>query len=475
MSKNKNVEPQLTILLVDDYPVIDRTLGSFLREHGYLVHYAGDAKAAIDIFEHQTIDIIITDLKMPGEDGFSFISKIKKLSTDMEIIIITGHGDLDAAIQAIRMGVSDFILKPVNLNNLLLAIEKTRVYHQLKQEKKILKEQLSTLIEGVDKSNKGIEQIIGASRPIQEIKKLISKIIEFPDTSVLIEGESGTGKELIARAIHFEGPNADKPFIPVNSSSIPETLIESELFGHEKGSFTDAKVTRKGLFEIANGGTIFLDEIGDISLSVQKNLLRVLENREIRYVGGSKIIKLDFRVVAATNKNLEQAVEQGEFRRDLFYRLNIFRILVPPLRERKDDITRLAEFFLREFNLKLKKNIRGLSMHAAEELMAYPFPGNIRELKNIVEQAVILCDEEFLMPRHFPILMRGNKSAAARPAESINLEQTERNLIIQALKNADYNKAKACKNLGITRDSLRRKMDKYSINIAKELRREDYI
>lgn len=471
----KKEEPKLSILLVDDYPVIDRTLGAFLREHGYEVHYVTNAKAAIDIFEHQLIDIIITDLRIPDEDGFSFIAKIKKLNTGIEIIIITGHGDMDAAIKAIRMGVSDFILKPVNLNNLLLSIEKTRVYHQLKEEKKILKEQLSTLIEVGDNPHKGIEQIIGNSRPIQEIKKLVSRIIEFPDTSVLIEGESGTGKELIARAIHFEGPNADKPFIPVNSSSIPETLIESELFGHEKGSFTDAKVTRKGLFEIANGGTIFLDEIGDISLSVQKNLLRVLENREIRYVGGNKIIKLDFRVVVATNKNLDQAVDRGEFRQDLFYRLNTFRILVPPLRERKDDITRLAEFFLKEFNNKLRKSIHGLSIHAAKELRAYSFPGNIRELKNIVEQAVILCDEEFLMPRHFPILMRNTKSGAVQPVDSINLEQAERNLIIQSLKNTDYNKAKACKHLGITRDSLRRKMDKYSINIAKELRRDDYI
>ncbi len=465
---NKRNNIDFTILLLDDYIETDESIGNFLRKRGCKVIFETNPKRALQIFQEEEIDIIITDIKMPELNGIEFIKQIKKLNEDIEFIIITAYREMDTMKEAISLGVTEYLDKPVGFNELLLAIEKTRKYISVLNEKKQLETKLKNLSIG---ENYSLNSIIGNSKQIIEIKNLIKKLAEYPETSVLIEGESGTGKELIARAIHFEGPNANKPFVPVNSSSIPETLIESELFGHEKGSFTDAKERKKGLFEQANGGTIFLDEIGDISLAVQKNLLRVLENREIRYVGGNTIKKINVRVIAATNKNLEKMVLEGTFRQDLFYRLNIFRIYIPPLRERKEDIELLVTYFIKFFNKRLNKNIKGITPAALEKLKDYNFPGNIRELRNMIEQASILCDDNYLMNKHFPLLqMLATKYNDLNLYDDLNLEKMEKKFIIKALEKANYNKAKACKLLGITRDSLRRKLDKYSITVSKHVK-----
>lgn len=463
----QNLEPVLKLLLIDDEDVIHKSVGGFLSKLGYEVLKAIDGEEGLKIFRSEPIDIVISDIKMPGMDGLALLNAIVQEDKQAEVILMTGHGDLDMAVDALRNGAFDFFKKPVVLDELLACLQRTKKYREMREEKDRIQKRLTALLR--TGSPLGRYEILGESSAIKQVQALIDKVADAERTTVLIQGESGTGKELVAHEIHQRSVRKEASFMSVNCTAIPETLLESELFGHEKGAFTDARESRAGVFELADGGSLFLDEIGDMNLSAQAKILRVLEERQVRRVGGGREIPVDVRLITATNQNLKQMVGDKTFREDLFFRLNVFAIALPPLRERGDDVLLLAYYFLKQFASDMGKNITGMTRSVENKLKKYPFPGNIRELRNLVERAVILCDADYLMEADFPDLdgsfLVDAGSNFLNDDMPLDLEALEKYAIVRALKLSNGNQTEASKYLGIGHDALRYRIKKLDIDV----------
>jgi two-component system NtrC family response regulator len=440
-----------TILIVDDEKNYLLVLKELLAEEGYEVLIAQSAAEAIKIFQENELDLVITDMKMPGMTGMELLDFLKERDLHLPVIMMTAYGTVEKAVEAMKKGAYDYILKPFDNEALKTAVSKGLAMGRVIRQNRLLSQEL--------KEKFGPTDLIGNSYRIRQVRDLIAKVAGTKAT-VLISGESGTGKELVARAIHYHSPRRDKPLVSVNCSALAETLLESELFGHEKGAFTGAVGQRKGRFEFADGGTLFLDEVGEMSPSVQVALLRVLQDREFQRVGGNKTIKVDVRVVAATNKDLKEEIQQGRFREDLYYRLNVVHIEVPPLRERKEDIPLLirhfSERFAREMN---KKEIPTPSPEAMAALLAYDWPGNVRELENILERAIILSSGPIIRLEDLPFtsfIPSGTKLPDV-------LELIEKRMITQALAISGNVQTRAAELLGIEKNLLKYKMKKYAL------------
>lgn len=447
-----------TILIVDDDDTIRETLKDVLKRRGYEVYTEASGQGVLSIIRKNTIDIMLLDMILPDIDGLELLKKIKEIDSDILVIIMTAFSDIKTAVSAMKLGAYHYINKPFELEEINLLIEKGLKTQSLINEVRRLKRQHR---EGENNF------IYGKSPQIQYIKELIGMVSKTNKTSVLILGESGTGKELVANAIHFNSNRRNKPLMKINCSAIPDALLESELFGYEKGAFTDAKVTKKGLFELANGGTIFLDEIGDMKPFLQSKILRVIENQSFMRVGGEREIKVDVRVIAATNRDLESLVREGLFRKDLYYRLKVIVIEVPPLRERGEDILLLSNIFIEENNKEFGKKIKGFSEDAKKLIMQYQWPGNVRELKNVIERAMILTDQEYITPKYLPLELKTNefkkKSEISDVSEDMSLANMEKNHLLRVLEKLDWNKSKAARALGISRATLRMKIRRYNI------------
>jgi DNA-binding NtrC family response regulator len=448
------------ILVVDDDPQARDVLVYALRRHEYDVAETGDPVAALAACRETPFDILFTDLKMPGMDGVTLFHEAKTILPGLMGIVVTGHGTIDSAVRAMKEGIFDYVTKPFLVDEVVASLQRAVAFRRLLVENRSLKRQLQTRYQ--------FDRFLGQSEAIQRVFSLIARVAET-DSTVLILGESGTGKELVARTIHFNGPRADKALIAVNCGAIPETLLESELFGHERGAFTGATGTRIGRFELAHGGTIFLDEIGEMSPSLQVKLLRVLQERSFERVGGTKTLRVDVRVIAATNRDLDEAVRDGRFREDLYYRLNVIPLVVPALRERPDDIPLLAAHFLSVFNEQKHKNVLGVSDEAMRALCAYSWPGNVRELENLIERLVILKGEGAIALDDLPekMLRRGpdiTLPPGVFPSGGVDfnrlVEAFENDLIQRALKAAGGVKNRAAQLLRLNRTTLVEKMKK---------------
>ncbi len=457
------VQPR--VLIIDDERFITWSLKQYLEKEGYEVFTAETGEDGIEIFKSELPDIVILDMNLPGIKGIEVLQNIKKLQKETNVIVITAYGDIQTAVSVIKAGAYDFIEKPFELERVGVLIKKAQETLNLRKEVEYLRE---------EKHNKySFDNIISISKPMQKVVTMAKKVAQSDANVILLQGESGTGKNLFARTIHYNSPRASEPFIEVTVTAIPDTLIESELFGHEKGAFTDAKISKKGLFEIANGGTIYLDEIGDIKPSTQAKLLRVIEEKTFKRVGGLRDISVDVVIIAATNKNLEDAVKDGTFRTDLYYRLKVIPITIPPLRERKEDIIPLAMFYINKFNKEFKKNVKGISAEAEKLLLNYPWFGNARELRNVIERICILEDTDIIGPEHIPSEIVNYSAGTSKEEESsiiFNIESTEfslkeleKRMIIEALKKSGNNQTRAAKMLGITRDAMRYKMQKLGL------------
>ena len=448
-----------SILITDDEQSQRDILSGYLKKKGFKTFAAASGSEAIKIVNENPVDIILSDYKMPEMTGLELLAKVKKINPEINFIIITAYGTVETAVDAMKQGAFDYISKPVNLDELDLLIEKIIEHKNLKTENKLLKEQL------VEKNK--LSSIISQSSKMDEVLSVASRAAQSKAT-VLITGENGTGKEVLAKAIHFASPRKDKPFITVNIPALSENLLESELFGHERGAFTGADKLKKGRFEIANGGTIFLDEIGDMTAGTQVKLLRTLQENTIERVGSSETISIDVRVLAATNKDLEQKIKEGTFREDLYYRLNVVKINIPPLRERREDILPLIEFFIKKYSAENDKRDVNISKEAADKLMKYNYPGNVRELENIIERAVVLMRSQTILESDLSLGVKGfsQESEITHPGDETLLEQVEeleKKLIYDALKQTNGNQTKAGKLLGITERNLRYKLKKYNI------------
>jgi DNA-binding NtrC family response regulator len=451
------------ILVVDDEEMITSSLQHGLEREGYEVVTASSGEQGMEQFKSDSPDVTLLDVNLPIMDGIKVLDTIKKTSKDAVVIMITAFGGVDSAVRAMKLGAYDYIEKPFDLDRLNIVIKKALETAKLKREVRQLR--------GEQQEKYSFESIIGESDSIKKVVTIAQKIAESNATTVLLQGKSGTGKDLIARTIHYNSKRADKAFIEVTCTALPETLIESELFGHEKGAFTDAKASKKGLVELSDGGTIYLDEIGDVKPSTQAKLLRVIEEKTFKRVGGLRDIKVDIRIIAATNKDLQEAVKSGEFREDLYYRLKIIPIHIPSLYERKEDIIPLVKYFIGVFSRELKKNIKELTPETEEILMNYTWPGNIRELKNVVERVFILEESDTILPEHLPkevVVSSHDESNGVQakftiPHEGILLENVEKDFISQAVQISGGNQTKAAKLLGLSRDALRYRMQKFGL------------
>jgi DNA-binding NtrC family response regulator len=451
------------ILIVDDEPLVRRSLSELLTLSGYAVTSAADGKEALDLLKAYDADVVISDIKMPNIDGIQLVKKIKALHPDTQIILMTGYGSIENAVNAIREGAYDYITKPIVDNEIKIIIERIIKERQLKEENIRLKQQLAVT------QRERFHNIVGKDEKMQKIYNLVEAITTTRAT-VIIHGESGTGKRLIAEAIHkYNEKERDKPFIEVSCGALTETLLESELFGHVKGAFTGAIKDRAGRFELADGGSIFLDEIDAFSPALQVKLLRVLQEGEFERVGDTKTVKVDVRVIAATNQNLEELITQGKFRKDLYYRLNIISIELPPLKERKGDIPLLVVDFIAKHTRHIKKKIEGVSEQALSMLVAYDWPGNIRELENVIERAIILTKGPVIIPDDLPETIFGETLAESGPKTKTEfklkdaLKDPERELIVKALDSVSWSRNEAAKTLGINRTTLYKKMQMYGL------------
>ncbi|MEW6457364.1 MAG: sigma-54 dependent transcriptional regulator [Acidobacteriota bacterium] len=450
------------ILIVDDEYLIRWNLKKKLEKWGYIPFEASTGKSAIEETQRINPNLVILDLILPDLKGTDVLKEIKKINPNISVIVITAYGTIEDAVFSIKEGAFDFITKPINYEVLENLVKNSLEAHFLKEEIIFYKEK--------EKEEALTDKIVGDSFRIKEALDLALKVARSEASTVLLLGESGTGKELFAKFIHYNSKRSYGPFIPINCSTLPENLLESELFGYEKGAFTDAKAQKKGLFEVADGGTIFLDEIGDMKPALQVKLLRVLEDNYFRRIGGIHEIYVDVRVIAASNHELEKDVEKGDFRKDLFYRLNLFPIKLPPLRERKEDILPLANHFINILNQKLKKNIKSIETNAKKILLEYDWPGNVRELKNAVERAMILEDDSILHSENLPIKIKEKNELNPDilfeiPECGASLENIEKSLIIKALQKSKGNQKKAAELLSIGRDAIRYKIKKYKINV----------
>jgi DNA-binding NtrC family response regulator len=453
------------VLVIDDSPEVLTLFSEYLGGEGYEVDTCPDGTIGIQKIENTSYDLILTDLRMPGVDGMAVLKHVMEHSPDSICILLTGYGTVKNAVEAIKAGAFDYLTKPVKMDEVLVTLQRALDFRNLKRENTNLRRQL--------KKKYRFENIIGDSEPIQKVFEIIEKVADT-DSTILVLGESGTGKELIAKAIHYNSYRREGPFVPVNCAAIPSELLESELFGHEKGAFTNAIRTRIGRFELANAGTIFLDEIGDMSPILQSKLLRVLQERQFERIGGIKSIKTDIRVIAATHQDLKLAVQQKRFREDLYYRLNVIPIRVPPLRERISDIPLLAQHFLAYFNRSKKKKIQGIEEEAMERFRGYDWPGNVRELENTVERVIILSDSEADMitvadlPEKFQGLQAVTHPQDPQiPEQGMSLDDAvnefEKKLIIQALTKTGWVKNKAAQLLNLNRTTLIEKIKRQNL------------
>jgi len=448
------------VLVVDDDKSMIELLGERLRKRQFEVITAQNAAEARVALDGAAPDVVVTDLNMPGQSGIQLCEWVVTNRGDTPVIVITAFGSLDTAIAAIRAGAYDFITKPFEIDVLAIALERAIRHRELRHEVKRLRSLLD--------ATRGMSELLGESPVMQELKELMARVAES-QASVLITGESGTGKEVVARLLHQKGQRADHPFLALNCAAMPEHLIESELFGHVRGAFTDAKTEKVGLFVQANRGTLFLDEIGDMPLSLQPKLLRVLEERKVRPVGGSKEVPVDLRLVAATHRDLEDAIVQGQFREDLYFRLNVIQIALPPLRARGNDVLLIAQSFIDTFAKQAGKAVLGLTPEAAERLSSYAWPGNVRELRNAIERAVALTRHENITVDDLPERIRAYKVshvlvASQDPEELVNLAEVEKRYIARVLGAVGGNKSSASKILGIDRTTLYKKLQQYKIS-----------
>jgi two-component system response regulator AtoC len=451
------------ILIIDDEENMRHMLTTLLVENDYEVDSLPDALQALKKIQDTFYHFIFCDIRMPNMDGMTFLKSSGEMLKHSSVIMMSAYGTIDTAIEAMKLGAYDYISKPFKPDEVLLTLKKAEERERLKKENIELKERIQAIA-----ASSGFGNMIGKSKAIQSVFRLAEKVAQF-DTTVLITGESGTGKELVAQGIHFSGNRSNKPLIPINCGGIPETLLESEMFGYKKGAFTGADRNYKGLFEAAEGGTIFLDEVGDLPLSLQVKLLRFLQDNEIRPIGETRTKRVDVRIIAATSKNLDVEVKQGRFREDLFYRLNVLPIHLPPLMDRNEDIPILCQHFISRFNKKMGKQVKGISPEAMSMLMKYVWPGNIRELENTIERAVVLAEEDILQTFNFPPEITGGAkgSSADEMFEGFSLktsrETLEKKMIRRALEATGGNRTQAAKLLEISHPSLLSKLKLYNI------------
>ncbi len=450
------------ILVVDDEKLIRWTLEQHLVKEGYDVVTADSAEKGLEIINDDPPDLVLLDNRLPAMTGLELLEKMNVAERGLMVIMITAYGLVETAVKAMKLGAFDYISKPFNLEEITIVIRKALDAGSLRLQIKQLR-------------GKG-DSIVGDTEQMARVKDLIAKIAKSDATTVLIQGESGTGKELVARAIHDESGRSNQPFMAINCAALPVTLLESELMGHEKGAFTDAKTTKKGLFELADGGTVFLDEIGDMDLSMQAKLLRILEEKSFRRVGGVKDIKVDVRVISATNQELSKAMAEGKFRKDLYYRLQVVPITLPPLRDRGRDVLLLARHFMEYFNRECHKHVQGLNAETEQILLSYGWPGNVRELKNVIERAMIFESEGEILPEHLsPDIMEHRAGAAEAVLNSVSLdsltipegglsiEEVEHALVKKALDLSGGNQTKASQLLKMPRDAFRRRMKRFGL------------
>jgi two-component system response regulator AtoC len=450
------------ILIIDDEKAIRWSLGEALSNVEYDVVEASNGAGGIKKFEEDPADCVILDLKLPDIDGINVLKKIKEIDGNVPVIMMTAYGEVETAVEAIKGGAYDFIQKPFQLEKMKIAIRNALETSGMRAEIGDIRRK--------EREAYNFKNFIGRSAVMQEVFEKIKKIGASKASTILIHGESGTGKELVARAIH-ECSGAQYPFLEINCAALPESLLESELFGHERGAFTDAKYRKKGLFELAEGGTIFLDEIGEMGITLQSRLLRVIENKTFRRVGGVKDLRVNTRIISATNRDLKRAIDEGKFRSDLYYRLQVIPIHLAPLRERADDIVLLANHFISVFNREFKKNVKKVSPTVGKLLELYRWPGNVRELRNVIERAMLLEAEEELLPAHLPPEIvsgeaprqQGDETKTLDGLYPISLEDMEKVLIERTLRESTGNKSKAARVLGISRQTLREKIKLYRI------------
>ncbi len=465
---------KLSILIVDDEQRLVDEIGEFLKNKKFRVFSANNPLKALELVKENVPDIAILDIRLPGMSGLELLQEIKKLQPLTEVIMISGHGDMDTVIDAMRKGAVDYFAKPFRLADIYKAIVRTQRFIQINNELSMVKSNMDVLSKKL-LENIGV-RLVGNSKAMKEMINLMAKVAQTPNTSVLILGESGTGKELVAHGVHYLSERSNKTFYSINCSAIPESLFESEFFGHKKGAFTGADADKEGWFEIADGGTLFLDEISDMPLMQQAKLLRVLEERKVSKIGSRSSKQVDVRVIAASNTDLEKLANENKFRLDLFHRLNIFLINIPPLRDRKEDVPALINYYLKLYCRQFGKSTLKINEKAMEKLVSYNFPGNVRELRNIMERAVILCEGDELLPMHLQLshkngeaVTRKNNPAAQRIVqevisdEELDLEANEQRLIRKALAQVGDNKSKAAALLNITWQALDRRMKKYGM------------
>ena len=453
-----------SILIIDDEQSIRESLTGILQDEGFTPFSVESGETALERVSEEKPDLILLDIWMPGMDGMETLTRIREIYPDQLVVMMSGHGTIETAVKATKLGAYDFIEKPLSIEKVLLCIQNAVKVGQLVAENRELKAQIGKE-----------HEMIGSSKPINELKQQI-KIAAPTSGWILITGENGTGKELVARAIHYGSKRHDKPFVEVNCAAIPEELIESELFGHEKGSFTGATTQRRGKFDQAHNGTLFLDEIGDMSLKTQAKVLRILQERKFERVGGNKTIEVDVRVIAATNKDLDKEITEGSFREDLYYRLNVIPFYVPPLRERKADISRLATHFLQYFCSKESRETKTFDDESMQAITNYAWPGNVRELKNLIERLAIMTPGNMITRSQLPQAINNGRHSAAKDQSSINLksntfrtakEEFEKEFLIQKLEENDWNISRTAEAVEIERSNLHRKIKAYGIELKK--------